>query len=169
MKVKEACVVVFFFVLLAFGYLSMDPATASEGDVHDHSIPSHLTGSAKTRALQPAKTAAKQKVKASRGHVHVDESGKPQLMKLIQRINSKLEPYFPQNRCFKGWGPPVKQAFLPGCAIGVGCKTFESLIEAKAACDKLKNDCGGVVDQGNHYYELRMGKEWFFQLFRGMP
>jgi hypothetical protein len=36
MKVKEACVVVLFFILLALGYVSMDPTMMAEGDVHDN-------------------------------------------------------------------------------------------------------------------------------------
>jgi hypothetical protein len=35
LKVKEACGAVLFFVLLALGYLSMDPNMSAEGDVHD--------------------------------------------------------------------------------------------------------------------------------------
>jgi hypothetical protein len=94
----------------------------------------------------------------STGHVHEDAANRPQLQALVRRLNGALEPFFPENRCFKGWGEPQPHAYLPGCAIGIGCKTFNDLQTAKDACDKAKNDCGGVIASGD-LFELRSSSD----------
>ena len=111
----------------------------------------HPAGSA--AAVAAAAVAAKALV---RGHVHVDTADRPQLMQLVRRLNKKLEPFFKgHGYCSNGWAPPARDHFLAGCAGTPQCQSFSSLKAAKARCDELESQCGGIVQLLAHF-ELRM-------------
>ena len=81
-----------------------------------------------------------------RGHVHEDRPDQPQLLELVRRLNGKLQPFFKNAPyCTRGWANPLRGHFLPGCAGEPQCQSFGTLAAAKAACELLREKCGGVV------------------------
>lgn len=97
----------------------------------------------------------------SKGHEHKDVEGRPQLFKLVSRLNTALSKFFggkhkKKSTCFKGWKSPHPDSFLAGCAAG--CKRFNGLEEAKVGCQNAGSECGGVIFS-NGGYELRGASE----------
>ena len=104
-----------------------------------------------------AVAAAAAAIKAQpRGHVHVDRDNHPQLMELVRRLNTALSPFFKGHYCTKGWAPPVANHFLAGCAGSPQCQALPTLFIAKQECDRLRGNCGGVVQVGSDHFELRL-------------